>query len=480
MWSWHRAQPTVRPIVPRVTTSIRSSMMSRVTPEETATEREEAHRRQRRAVAGRDLIGGDLEQEEAVVGHVVVEGLDDPVAIGRGLHEESLLAGVDVALGVGVPGHVQPVPGPLLAVMRRGEQAVDHAARRRPGRGRRRTRRPPRGSVAGRSGRSSRGGSACAGRPAATAPAPPLRGGPARKRRSASGTSRRGGPAAGAGSLTGWNAQWRRRASSPRSTPGASAGQGAPAATQRSSAAICPSRSVPSRRHLRSSPRVPDGIDQEALVRAARARPPARIRRRRRRAFRESTLSPPFCFSAPWHLRQFSTRSGRISFSKASASSAEDRARDPVEATKAVATAKYQSLSVPIIARPDQAPASGGHFIAPIVRPWRARHPGDSADPANASRGGTPGAARPRRSGHGATRIDTRKIAPGSVAIGRARELLRAACGSVNGGGKVVLPRVCDAYDDLITLRHDPTGLWLGSLFDLPVGPFLPCGPWPL
>src|ERR1019366_6072721 len=33
-------------------------------------------------------------------------------------------------------------------------------------------------------------------------------------------------------------------------------------------------------------------------------------------ASRESSRNPPFCFFSPWHLKQCSARSGRISFSK--------------------------------------------------------------------------------------------------------------------------------------------------------------------
>ena len=59
--------------------------------------------------------------DELVEGHVAVEGGDDPVAV---LPDRP--GGVDVvAVGVGVARLVEPEPAPSLAVMGRGQQAVD-------------------------------------------------------------------------------------------------------------------------------------------------------------------------------------------------------------------------------------------------------------------------------------------------------------------------------------------------------------------
>ena len=61
--------------------------------------------------------------EEAVVRLVVVEALDDVVAVSPGVR----LGGVElVAVGLGVADQVQPVPAPALAVARGREQSVDH------------------------------------------------------------------------------------------------------------------------------------------------------------------------------------------------------------------------------------------------------------------------------------------------------------------------------------------------------------------
>ena len=60
--------------------------------------------------------------DELVVGLVVVERVDDVVAIPPGVGVSEVLVH---AVGVGVAGHVEPVPAPALAVVRRGEQPVD-------------------------------------------------------------------------------------------------------------------------------------------------------------------------------------------------------------------------------------------------------------------------------------------------------------------------------------------------------------------
>ena len=94
-------------------------------PEETAAESEESHRREIAVIFVRDLIGGELEQEKAVIRHIPVQCRHDPVPIGPGVGPVFLLAGVDIAFRVGVSGHVEPVPRPVLAVVGRVEETVD-------------------------------------------------------------------------------------------------------------------------------------------------------------------------------------------------------------------------------------------------------------------------------------------------------------------------------------------------------------------
>src|SRR5579885_2644567 len=79
---------------------------------EAPAQRQEAQRGQRAPVLPQGQpVGGELLDEELVVGQVVVEGADDVVAIGPGPGELSLLE-EDIALGVGEAGHVEPVPAP--------------------------------------------------------------------------------------------------------------------------------------------------------------------------------------------------------------------------------------------------------------------------------------------------------------------------------------------------------------------------------
>ena len=73
-------------------------------------------------IAGAQLVPGELEGEELVVGQVVVEGLDHPIAIAPGVGP----FGVEFeAVGVGVVGQIEPVLRPSLAVGGAVEEAVD-------------------------------------------------------------------------------------------------------------------------------------------------------------------------------------------------------------------------------------------------------------------------------------------------------------------------------------------------------------------
>ena len=75
----------------------------------------------------REPVGGELFEDEPVVGLVGVERLDDVVAIRPRAGVAVVLAvAVDVPPdGVGVAGRVEPEAAPTLAVMRRCEEAVD-------------------------------------------------------------------------------------------------------------------------------------------------------------------------------------------------------------------------------------------------------------------------------------------------------------------------------------------------------------------
>ena len=69
------------------------------------------------------FIAGDLLLDEAVIGLVLVERLDDVIAVAPGIRPR-LVALESFAFGVA--GEIQPVPRPAFAIVRRSEQAVDH------------------------------------------------------------------------------------------------------------------------------------------------------------------------------------------------------------------------------------------------------------------------------------------------------------------------------------------------------------------
>ena len=68
-------------------------------------------------------IAGELPEKELIVGQVLIEGADDPVAVGRHVAIEVGL----VAVGVGVAGEIEPVHRHALAVSRRGQIAIHRA-----------------------------------------------------------------------------------------------------------------------------------------------------------------------------------------------------------------------------------------------------------------------------------------------------------------------------------------------------------------
>ena len=87
-------------------------------------EPEEARGHHQGRIARRDLVAGKLLGDETVVGHVVVQGADDVVAIAPGLGTIGVRA---VAVRLGVAHQVEPVPGPALAIPRARQQAIDQA-----------------------------------------------------------------------------------------------------------------------------------------------------------------------------------------------------------------------------------------------------------------------------------------------------------------------------------------------------------------
>ncbi len=73
------------------------------------------------------LVARDLLADELIVGHIVVEGSDDIIAIAPFAFALNDERGIDVeANGVGITGHIEPVPGPALAEARRRQQTIEH------------------------------------------------------------------------------------------------------------------------------------------------------------------------------------------------------------------------------------------------------------------------------------------------------------------------------------------------------------------
>ena len=72
--------------------------------------------------SGRQEVAGELFLDEQVERFVLVEGLDEVVAVTPGMLGEDVVRGAD---HVGIPREIEPVAGPAFAVSRRGEQAVD-------------------------------------------------------------------------------------------------------------------------------------------------------------------------------------------------------------------------------------------------------------------------------------------------------------------------------------------------------------------
>ena len=69
------------------------------------------------------LVAGQLLEDELVDRLVLVERVDDVVAVFPG---DFAIAVAGVAAGIGVAGDIQPVPAPLFAVMGRRQQVIDH------------------------------------------------------------------------------------------------------------------------------------------------------------------------------------------------------------------------------------------------------------------------------------------------------------------------------------------------------------------
>ena len=96
--------------------------------EKAPAQRQEAERRQRTFVfAEIKLVGGNLLNEKLVVGQVFIESTDDIIAIGVRIGKAPFLIAGQITFGVGITRDIEPVPSPTFAVLRRRQQAINHA-----------------------------------------------------------------------------------------------------------------------------------------------------------------------------------------------------------------------------------------------------------------------------------------------------------------------------------------------------------------
>ena len=93
--------------------------------DETATERQESQRGDWTVVVTKwQFIGGDLLNDELVIRQIFIERADDVIAIGVRIRKARFFVAADVTLGVRVTRHVEPMPRPTFAVLRRGEETI--------------------------------------------------------------------------------------------------------------------------------------------------------------------------------------------------------------------------------------------------------------------------------------------------------------------------------------------------------------------
>ena len=69
----------------------------------------------------RKQIAGDLLDDELVVRHVAIDGVDHPIAPKILLARQILF----VAVAIGISGHIEPMPGPFLAKVLGRQEMID-------------------------------------------------------------------------------------------------------------------------------------------------------------------------------------------------------------------------------------------------------------------------------------------------------------------------------------------------------------------
>ena len=125
MWSWQRAQLSVMPKKALdVCSTVASSHTLRLKRYQLRTRKPLA--RSGVGIAGRDLVGRQHFADHLVVGLVGIERLDDPIAPPPDVRLALAHLG-PIAVPIAIAPHVHPVPAPALAILRAGQQPIDHA-----------------------------------------------------------------------------------------------------------------------------------------------------------------------------------------------------------------------------------------------------------------------------------------------------------------------------------------------------------------
>ena len=92
---------------------------------EASAEGQEAQGRQVAGVfASHERVRRELQLEELVIRHILIESPDDPITVSVGVGVTTFLF-EDITLGVGVTRNVEPVPAPAFAEGWGGEESVD-------------------------------------------------------------------------------------------------------------------------------------------------------------------------------------------------------------------------------------------------------------------------------------------------------------------------------------------------------------------
>ena len=122
----HRRADRVHHVIEFVVARRFKFLLSQLCREHARTEETGGHHRE--WIVRFNLVAGNLPAHKLVIRHIVVQRLDDKVAVVIGVMPVGVLLEAET---VRVTGEVEPVAPPAFAVVRRVEQAIDNALKRR-------------------------------------------------------------------------------------------------------------------------------------------------------------------------------------------------------------------------------------------------------------------------------------------------------------------------------------------------------------